>query len=467
MKRRLSELLFSTGFSPGAWVVMATAIVSTAVILLWRVPQREGLEMWTFYRVHHQMYQGVIKEWNDDPNCPEPVNCYLLDGTAMRQRLMAGFLSGTPVADLIEAERNMACLAFSGPIEDVGFVDLTDRLKEEGIYERINEASFSPWTSRGRIFGLPHDVHPVALAYRADIVEAAGIDMESIETWEDFARVTRPLVQDLDGDGKADRYPLFLWNSGIGHIEVLLQQAGGGMFDENLEPTIDSDINAHVIATCVSWMVGPDRIAIDAPAFTASGNFLRLEGRVVCELMADWMAGAWKVDLQGLSGKLKLMPLPAWEKGGRRTGVMGGTMLGIAKASDDFEDSWAFAKHLYLDRDLAEELYRSNSIITPVREFWDLPVYDEPDPYFSGQPAGRIFINMAPDVPLRTSSPFNNLALARTQEAVIALYDYAVKNEVYDAESLEPEAKRLLAEAEAKVRQLMDRNVFLKGDPEE
>ena len=466
MKRRLSELLFSTGFSPGAWVVMATAIVSTAVILLWRVPQREGLEMWTFYRVHHQMYQGVIEEWNDDPNCPQPVNGYLLDGTAMRQRLMAGFLSGTPVADLIEAERNMACLAFSGPIEDVGFVDLTDRLKEEGIYDRINEASFSPWTSRGRIFGLPHDVHPVALAYRADIVEAAGIDMESIETWEDFARVTRPLVQDLDGDGKADRYPLFLWNSGIGHIEVLLQQAGGGMFDENLEPTIDSDINAHVIATCVSWMVGPDRIAIDAPAFTASGNFLRLEGRVVCELMADWMAGAWKVDLQGLSGKLKLMPLPAWEKGGRRTGVMGGTMLGIAKASDDFEDSWAFAKHLYLDRDLAEELYRSNSIITPVREFWDLPIYDEPDPYFSGQPAGRIFVNMAPDVPLRTSSPFNNLALARTQEAVIALYDYAVENEVYDAESLEPEAKRLLAEAEAKVRQLMNRNVFLKGDPE-
>ena len=59
-------------------------------------------------------------------------------------------------------------------------------------------------------------------------------------------------------------------------------------------------------------MGGPDRITIDAPAFTASGNFLRLEGRVVCELMADWMAGAWKKDLQPLSGKLKLMPLPAW-----------------------------------------------------------------------------------------------------------------------------------------------------------
>lgn len=463
-RRRLADLLFFTGFSPGAWVVVAAAILSTATILIWRVPKHEGLEMWTFYRVHAQMYQDVTQTWNADPANGKPVNVFLLDGTAMRQRLMSGFLSDTPVADLIEAERNMACLAFSGPIEDVGFVDLTDRLKEEGIYDRINTPSFSPWTSRGRIFGLPHDVHPVALAYRADIVEEAGIDVSEIETWDDFIRVMKPLVKDTDGDGKPDRYPLNLWFSAIGHIEVLILQAGGGFFDDDLQPIIDSEINAHVIATCVSWMVGPDRIAIDAQPFTASGNYLRMEGRVVCELMADWMAGAWKVDMPGLSGKLKLMPLPAWEKGGRRTGVMGGTMLGIAKASEDFEDAWTFAKHLYLDPKLAEQLYKSNSIISPVREFWDLPIYDEPDPYFSNQASGRIFVDMAPDVPPRTSSPFSNLAFARVQEGVIALYHYAEQNKIYDAESLMPEARRQLKVAEAHVRELMDRNVFLKEE---
>lgn len=463
-KRRLSDLFFATGFSPGAWVVMVTAILSTTAILVWPIPKHEGLEMWTFYRVHHQMYEGVIEEWNARPENTQPINAYLLDGTAMRQRLMAGFLADTPIADLLEIERNMACLAFSGPLEDVGFIDLTDRLKEEGIYDRINAPSFSPWMTRGRIFGIPHDVHPVALAYRADIVEAAGIDVNEIETWEDFYRVMRPLVKDLDGDGKADRYPMNMWYSSIGHIEVLILQAGGGFFDQDLQPIIDSQVNAHVIATVISWMVGPDRIAVDAPPFVASGNFLRLEGRVVCELMADWMVGVWKVDLQPLSGKLKLMPLPAWEKGGRRTGVMGGTMLGIAKVSDSPEEAWAFAKHLYLDPELATELYRSNSIISPVREFWNLPVYDEPDPYFCNQPSGRIFVNMAPDVPTRTSSPFNNLAMARVQKAVIALYHYAQENQVYDAKSLEPEARRLLGLAEGHVLKLMERNVFLQ-DP--
>ena len=101
-------------------------------------------------------------------------------------------------------------------------------------------------------------------------------------------------------------------------------------------------------------------------------------------------------------------------------------------------------------------------MITPVREFWDLPVYDEPDPYFGGQAAGRVFVDMAPDVPLRTSSPFNNLAFARVQEAVIALWNYAERNGVYEAQALVPEARRQLKLAEQQVQTLMDRNVFLK-----
>ncbi len=90
-------------------------------------------------------------------------------------------------------ERRAVARAFAGPIEAVGFVDLTDRLAKDGLLERINTPSFSPWSSRGRVFGLPHDVHPVMLGYRADIVEAAGIDVSKIETWDDFERIMRPL----------------------------------------------------------------------------------------------------------------------------------------------------------------------------------------------------------------------------------------------------------------------------------
>lgn len=468
--RRFSELF--DYLSLGAWLILVIAVGSTLAMLFWHDEPPVGMPFWTFARPHANQYEPIIERWNAahphaDPNAPdERVNLLLISGEAMSRRMMSGFLSGTPVADMIEIERGMASQVFSGPIEDVGFVDLTDLLHEEGIYEQINTPSFSPWTTRGRIFGLPHDVHPVLLVYRADIVEAAGIDVTQIETWDDFARVMKPLVQDLDGDGRPDRYPLSMWYSNGALVEVLLLQAGGGLFDADDRLIIDSEINARVMATIIHWTTGPDQIAEDAPEFSASGNKKRLDGFVICSIMPDWLGGVWRTDMPQLKGKLKLMPLPAWEPGGRRTSVWGGTMLGVTKRAPDFDAAWAFAKHLYLSPELAEELFESSGIISPVKSLWDEPFYNEPIPYFSDQPVGRLYIDQAPNVPMRSSSPFNGLALTRVTDAMIDLRKYAEENGVYDVESLIPEALRLLGIARERVERQMKRNVFLGEETE-
>ena len=114
------------------------------------------------------------------------VHILLLSGNVLQRRLLSGFLSGTPLPDLVEAYVQIVAQAFKGPLEDVGFVDLTDMVRAEGLTSR-SMRRLLPWTSRGRIFGLPHDVHPVLLAYRADLVEAAGIDVAAIETWDDLS----------------------------------------------------------------------------------------------------------------------------------------------------------------------------------------------------------------------------------------------------------------------------------------
>ena len=79
------------------------------------------------------------------------------------------------------------------------------------------------------------------------------------------------------------------------------------------------------------------------------------------------------------------MPLPAWEAGGRRTSVMGGTMLAIPKTTRDVDAAWAFAKELYLSPELAQELFETNHIISPAVALWDEPYYAAKEPYFSDQ----------------------------------------------------------------------------------
>ncbi|MBY0261534.1 MAG: extracellular solute-binding protein [Phycisphaerales bacterium] len=444
----------------GAVVVCALALISSALVLAMPAAKPAGLTMWTAADPHRKLYEPEIKTW---PEAERP-RISLLSFPALEQRMLAGFLTSTPTADLIEAERRIAARAFLGPLEGVGFIDLTDRLKAEGLYDQINQPSFGPWTSRGRVFGLPHDVHPVMLGYRSDIVEAAGIDVSQIETWDDFIRILSPIMAEKDADGRPKHYLLNLWDDKEDLVEVLMLQAGGGLFDDRGRPRIATDINARTIATIVRWCRGPDRIAADAPDFSSGGNRLKAEGYVLAAIMPDWMCNIWKLEIPQLKGKMKVMPLPAWERGGRRTSIWGGTMLGIPKTAADPDRSWAVAKRLYFSPELSRQLYKVGDIITPVRSFWTDPVFDEPDRYFSNQRKGRMYIDLAPTVPIRNSSPYNHFAKLRVQAAVLALSDFAQRGNDFRPEVLEPEAMRLLKIAEAQVAEQVDRNRFLSDE---
>jgi arabinosaccharide transport system substrate-binding protein len=457
--------------SVGGWVILLIAVVSSIAVAVWPIEKTQGLELWTFTRLHGRLYDQLAVEYNANARAsgdPE-LNVFTIDASALSRRTLSGFWSGTPLGDLIEVHTGLMPQFVSGPIEHVGFTDLTDLIRTEGLDEQINAPSFAPWTSRGRIFGLPHDVHPVLLCYRSDLVEQAGIDVSQIETWDDFVRLMSPLIADTDGDGRPDRYLLNLWYTNMGEIEPLLLQAGGGTFDQQDRPIIASEANARVIAHVVAWTLGPTRIAIDAPDFSASGNQLKIEGKVIAQLMPDWLAGIWKKDLPQLQGKLKLMPLPAWERGGRRTSVRGGTMIGIPKSTQDFDAAWGAAKYLYLSREIAEALFAKSNIISPVKRFWDEPFYAQPDAYFSGQASGTAYIKQAPHVPPRSSNPFKVMALTRIGEATSALHAEASQGRIVPVEQMSPEAllpraRELLDEAQQRVLKEMGRNVFLRDD---
>ncbi|MEY4489862.1 MAG: hypothetical protein RIQ79_2370 [Verrucomicrobiota bacterium] len=462
-KKRLADVFGAT--TPAVWVLLALSIGAGAIVLPRSSSRKAGMKLWLFNKGHQQVYATVANDWNrEQPTPATKVTTLLIDGPALERRLLSGFMSGTPVADLVETERSVGAKTFTGPVEDIGFVDITDRLRQEGLLDAINGPSFAPWTSRGRIFGIPHDVHPVLLVYRSDIIEAAGIDLTKVETWAEFFDALRPLMVDEDGDGRPERYPLNFWASQIQLLEQLLLQADGTLFDAQGRPHLDSERNAYVLATLATWCGGPRRVVVDAAEFTAPGNTLKLRGTVLASLMPDWLGGIWKSDMPGLSGKLKLMPLPAWEKGGRRTSVIGGTMLGIPKTTRDFEAAWAFAKKLYLDREMHARFFAKTTIIPPVKASWSHPGFSAPDPYFSGQVSGQLFISQAGNVPSRTSSPYSDMAVSRLSDVLIALVDRVNQEQISDPAALLPDARERLAQAQLQMKTLIERNVFLRDD---
>jgi arabinosaccharide transport system substrate-binding protein len=241
---------------------------------------------------------------------------------------------------------------------------------------------------------------------------------------------------------------------------VYLLQQNPGMVTADGRIHLDTPIMAESLADLLLWCLGPDRVAAEVPHFTAATYQLLREGYVVAMPMPDWYSQLLINNLPGLSGKFKVMPLPAWEPGGRRTSVWGGTMMSLFRDSDNFEAGWRLAKELLLNREAAAERYRETGIIAPIPAFWDDPAFSEPNPFFSNQRVGELFIEQAPHVPTRYSSPYQEQALQQIQRILIATREKAEARKIYQREALIPLIAEQLKEAQAQVDKIMERNPY-------
>lgn len=458
MHRITNTILAMRALSSGVWVIAGLLIISTVLVLARKPSDKGDLQFWVFSPEHRAMYIPMIEQYERSNAVQLEVT--LMSIAAIQSRMMSGFFGGLPTADLIEVEKAVAPQAFMGPTEAIGFTDLTDLLKDEGLLQQFNQPSLAPWSVDGRVFGLPHDVHPVMLAYRADITEAAGIDLTHAETWDEYFELLRPLMADDDNNAQPDHTPLSFWYTNQDLIETLMLQGDGQLFTPDGVPTISTERNAQLLAELTSWCVGPNPVAVDINEWSAAGHQAKVDAVAIGYIAPDWMCSIWKMHVPGLTGKMKLMPLPAFEPGGRRTSVRGGTMLGIPKTTQHFDRAWEYAKLLYTSPQVARDLYREVDIISPVKSLWDDPVYDQPDPFFMNQRKGRMYIELAPEIPLRPSSPYNKQAAIDVRDAMGRLANHARSQQTYSADELLPRARELLAGVQRQVERRMSRNAF-------
>jgi len=448
--RRLRDLVdaFPFGFAP--FLIFALTLVSIGWMLSHPVPAKVAdVTLWTFADIHHRAYQKALAAFYEK-HPGKTVDLQLVHNVAVTSRLRAAFWADLDVPDLVEVEISSAGTFFRGKIDDLGFMDLTPWLKESGLYDRIVKTRFAPYTTRGKIFGLPHDVHPVMLAYRRDLFEELGIDPEKLATWDDFVREGRRVT--LPGK----RYMIQLSDSNGGTFEPMLFQRDGGYFDADGKLIMDNEIAIDTVKWYIPLVAGPKLIANDIGGRDIFARSVE-SGILLSFICPDWKSKSVETQVGNMAGKMALMPLPAFEPGGRRTSTQGGTMLGITKRCADKALAKALALHLYLDREDLVNRFRELNILPPVKDVWDSPVFDEPRPYWSNQPIGRMYVELASRVPPQYSSPFISLAKNKMSEVISACAIYY--NEHGD-EGFDAFVRTRLQETADYVRRQMKRNPF-------
>jgi len=408
-----------------------------------------SLRLWTFARNHAVPYQKATPAF-EAKHPGVRLDVQLVHGEAVTSRLRAAFWADLDVPDLVEVEISRAGSFFRGPVEQVGFIDLIPFLRASGMYDRIVKARLSPYTNRGRVFGLPHDVHPVMLAYRRDLFEEAGIDVESLESWEDFIRagqrVTRP----------GERYMMELSDNNPGHFEMFLFQRNGGYFDADGELIMDNETALETLKFFIPLVAGPQRIGSDLGSGRVFTQAIET-GYFLSFICPDWRSKLVETDIPRMAGKMALMPLPAAMPGGRRTSTWGGTMLGITNACDDPEMAWEVAMHMYFDKEQLAERFRETNILPPFKDAWELPAFREPRSYWSNQPLGQLYAELAEQVPPQYTSPLIETAKTKMGGVISSCAAYYRE---HGAKGFDAFSRARLKEAGDEIRQYIRRNPY-------
>jgi len=410
---------FPLGRAP---LVMIVLLVLSAPVVLthdyYKSP--DDLELWVFATTHKDEYAARLPGF-EKSHPPTRVLMQEIPGGVLFDKLLACFLTGKGAPDLAEIEISAIGRFFAGAKDDIGFIDLRPYLERDGLYDEMVVARFSPWSNRGAIYGVPHDIHPVVMIYRRDVLEPFGDPAESIDTWADFVDYfEQPGVLDTDGDGEPDRDALLVDTISSATFLPLLLQRGGGFFYSDGHVTFDSD-EAVEVAQFLYDLVHVHRIASPSPGNRPEVYGLLREKRVLCRIAPDWDIGFIKKETPDLAGKWSAMPLPASAPEGRRTSTLGGTMMAITKQCRDPDGAWELIRYLYFDPEALVNRYDKTRIIPPMKAAWRFPVYAEPDPFFDGQKIGLLLVSLADQVPPRYSSWLASQAEAEIGRALYAI----------------------------------------------
>ncbi|GAB7191041.1 ABC transporter substrate-binding protein [Kineococcus sp. NUM-3379] len=259
----------------------------------------------------------------------------------------------------------------------------------------------------GQILGIPTDVGGMGVAYRTDLMAAAGLPTNRDEvsalwpTWEDFI-ATGKRYTEASGQPFMDNAATSVFLQAVSQGEEQYYSADGEpvygtnpvvrrSFDLGLE-AIAAGITARLESFTDGWSAG-----------LAKGAFAALAA-------PSWMLGSIRSNAPETAGKWDIATIP----GG--SGNWGGSYLAIPARAANPKAAWEYISTMQSPEQQLKHFIDSGSLpTTPVN-------YDKPelvghtDPFFGGAPTGRIFtqavLGLKPFVNGEFNSEISNELLA-------------------------------------------------------
>lgn len=292
------------------------------------------------------------------------------------KRLAACAAGGAGLPDIVQVEN------FEAEIIWNRFPDCFSNLKDLGYTGDI-QAKF-PAFKRTELevsdvaYAMPWDSGPVAVFYRRDFYEKAGVDPASIKSWDDFIEAGKKIAAANSGVSMAQAD----FNGDSEWFRMLANEQGCGYFS-----TDGQSITINRPA-CVAAL---EKVKEMKSAGTlVAGNWNEkiqssTAGTVASQLYGGWYEGTIRSNSPKLDGKWGVYPMPSLTADGPRAANLGGSALAISSNSENKEAAWAYLNYALGTNEGQIAMLKGYGLVPSLLSAADDPFISQPQPYWGGQ----------------------------------------------------------------------------------
>ncbi|MCM3790593.1 sugar ABC transporter substrate-binding protein [Domibacillus indicus] len=332
------------------------------------------LKFWTFQEVHIKFYEDAVKRWNKEfPDRPIKLKAEAYPYDNMHNNLLLALQSGTGAPDIVDIELGRFPNYLKGEPQLLPMNEYVEPVRDKFI-----ESRFDIYSKDGKNYGLPTHVGATVAYYNKEIMDKAGVDIDSIITWEDYVAAGKKVAENTDA--KMVAFESADWWS----YWPLIKQQGSDFFDENGKATIASETNIKTLEA-MQKLIYEDKSAELAPGgeYHAEEFYGYMNGGGAASiLMPMWYMSRFTDYMPDLKGKMVIRPMPKWTEDGNRSAGAGGTGTAVTNQTKHPELAKEFLAYAKLSEEGNIALWKVLGFDPPMWTVWDKPEIREDNKYY-------------------------------------------------------------------------------------
>jgi lactose/L-arabinose transport system substrate-binding protein len=323
-------------------------------------------------------------------------------------KISVGLQAGKGLPDLVSIETDH----MPGYIEQFpgSFLDV-------GAVHGITKADFDPSKvaastgPHGELFSIPWDSGTVALYYRRDYLQAAGVDPASLATWDDVTAAgekvkaaTGHTLMSIDVSSGAT----FL---------MLLQQQGVGIFNDQGAITVSGPEGVRALTLLKSFK---DKGLLDNVKGWDGRVTATKAGKSAVHPEAVWWTGTLTSEMKELTGRVGVRPLPSFAGTTAQSSNNGGSTLAVPSQAKNPALAGAFAAFVLADTANQVSMMKNEGLFPSYLPALADSYFQQGDPYFGGEKVYSLFADLTAKIPTVNYTDDYAKALDPVANAVVA-----------------------------------------------